>query len=72
MSSGSRSWLHLLAMALFVGGQLFLPAVVVPVERRAADPERLRAVARRFGYWTVVAIVVLLAVGASTASHYDR
>jgi len=65
-------WLHLLAMALFVGGQLFLPAVVVPVERRAADPERLRAVARRFGYWTVVAIVVLLAAGASTASHDDR
>jgi len=40
--------------------------------RRAADPERLRAVARRFGYWTVVAIVVLLATGASMAAHYDR
>jgi hypothetical protein len=65
-------WLHLLAMAFFVGGQLFLAAVVVPVERRAADPERLRAVARRFGYGTVVAIVVLLATGAAMASHYDR
>jgi len=57
---------------LFGDGQLFLAVVAVPAERRAADPERLRAVARRFGYWTVVAIVVLLATGASTASHYDR
>jgi len=64
-------WLHLLAMALLVGGQLF-HAAVVPVARRAADPERLRAVAGRFGYWTVVAIVVLLPTGAAMASHYDR
>jgi uncharacterized membrane protein len=33
---------------------------------------RLRAVARRFGYGTVAAIVVLLATGAAMASHYDR
>ncbi len=65
-------WLHLLAMAFFVGGQLFLAAVVVPVERRAADPERLRAVARRFGYGTVVALAVLLGTGAALASHYSR
>jgi uncharacterized membrane protein len=65
-------WLHLLAMAFFVGGQLFLAAVVVPVERRAADPQRLRAIARRFGYGTVVALAVLLATGAAMASHYNR
>ena len=65
-------WIHLLAMAFFVGGQLFLAAVVVPVERRAADPQRLRAVARRFGYGTVVAVAVLLATGAAMASHYNR
>src|SRR5215212_5023868 len=65
-------WLHLLAMAFFVGGQLFLAAVVVPVERRAADPQRLRAVARRFGYGTVFALAVLLATGAAMASHYNR
>jgi uncharacterized membrane protein len=65
-------WLHLIAMAFFVGGQLFLAVAVVPVERRAADPARLRAIARRFGYGTLVAIVVLLATGSAMASHFHR
>src|SRR5215208_4009266 len=65
-------WLHLLAMAFFVGGQLVLAVAVVPVERRAPDLERLRAVARRFGYGTLVAIAVLLATGSAMASHYQR
>ena len=56
-------------MAFFVGGQLFLAAAVVPVERHAPDRERLRAIARRFGYGTLVAIAVLLATGAAMASH---
>jgi uncharacterized membrane protein len=63
-------WLHVLAMAFFVGGQLFLAAVVVPVERRNPDRERLRAVARRFGYGTLAAIAVLLGTGAAMASHF--
>lgn len=63
-------WLHVLAMAFFVGGQLFLAAVVVPVERRAPDRERLRAVARRFGYGTLAAIAVLLATGSAMASRF--
>jgi uncharacterized membrane protein len=65
-------WLHLLAMAFFVGGQLFLAVAVVPVERRTPDRERLRAIARRFGWGTLVAIGVLLATGAAMASHYHR
>jgi uncharacterized membrane protein len=65
-------WLHLVAMAFFVGGQLFLAAAVVPVERRAPDRERLRAVARRFGWGTLIAIAVLLATGVAMASHYHR
>ena len=63
-------WLHVLAMAFFVGGQLLLVVAVVPVERRAPDRDRLRAIARRFGYGTLVAIAVLVATGAAMASHY--
>ncbi len=62
-------WLHVIAMAFFVGGQLLLAVAVVPVERRSPDRERLRAIARRFGYGTLVAIGVLLATGGAMASH---
>src|ERR671929_49466 len=65
-------WLHVLAMAFFVGGQLLLAVAVVPVERRSPDRERLRAIARRFGYGTLVAIAVLLATGSALASHGHR
>ena len=64
-------WLHVLAMAFFVGGQLFLALAVVPVERTAPDRERLRAIARRFGWATLIAIGVLLVTGAAMAGHYD-
>ena len=39
------SYVHLLAMAFFVGGQLLVAVAVVPVERRNPDPDRLRAIA---------------------------
>jgi uncharacterized membrane protein len=57
-------WLHLLAMAFFVGGQLVLAAAVVPAfrGREGADREPLRAIARRFGQGTLVAIAVLVAL----------
>ncbi|HEX5899606.1 MAG TPA: hypothetical protein VFY32_09420 [Solirubrobacteraceae bacterium] len=61
-------WLHLLAMAFFVGGQLFLAACVLPVMRD--DRPRLRAIARRFGWGTLGALTVLLATGSAMASHY--
>jgi uncharacterized membrane protein len=62
-------WLHLLAMAFFVGGQMLLAAAVVSVERAAPDRERLRAIARRFGQGTLIAIAVLAATGIAMASH---
>ena len=65
-------WLHLLAMAFFVGGQLFLAVAVVPVERRSPDRQRLRAIARRFGWGSLVALGVLLATGAAMATHDHR
>lgn len=64
-------WLHVLAMAFFVGGQLVLAVAVVPAERTAPDRTRLRAAARRFGYGTLVAIAVLVATGSAMASHYQ-
>ena len=66
-------WLHLLAMAFFVGGQIVLAAAVVPAFRRAEgrDREPLRAIARRFGQGTLVAIAVLIATGAAMASHFQ-
>jgi uncharacterized membrane protein len=65
-------WLHLLAMAFFVGGQLMLAAIVVPVLRGAGDRSALRAAARRFGIGTLIAIGVLVITGAMLASHLHR
>ena len=64
-------YVHLLAMAFFVGGQLFIAVAVVPVERASPDPLRLRMIARRFGIASLVALGVLLASGAAMASHYE-
>ena len=63
-------WLHLLAMALFVGGQLALAVVIVPV-MRGRDRDALRAMARRFGWASVVALVVLVATGSAMAGHFQ-
>jgi uncharacterized membrane protein len=65
-------WLHLLGMAFFVGGQLMLAAVVVPVLRRLPDREPLRAAARRFGIGTAIAFGVLILSGAALASHEHK
>jgi putative copper export protein len=63
-------YLHLLAMAFFVGGQLVFGIAVVPILRGDPDRERLRAVARRFGYGSLIALGVLLVTGWAMASHY--
>jgi hypothetical protein len=62
-------YLHELAMAFFVGGQLVLVAAVVPVAR---GTDQMRAMARRFGYGTLVALGVLVATGISMASYFHR
>jgi putative copper export protein len=63
-------WLHLLGMAFFVGGQLMLAAVVVPVLR--SDRAGLLSAVRRFGIGTLVAFVVLIATGVALATHEHR
>ena len=65
-------WLHLLGMAFFVGGQLMLGAVVVPVLRGVDDGAPLRAAARRFGVGTLIAFAVLIATGVALASHEHK
>ena len=65
-------FLHLLAMALFVGGQLVLVAAVVPVMRGEPGDTAMRAMGRRFGIASAAALAVLLATGAAMASHFDR
>jgi len=66
-------YLHLLAMAFFVGGQLVFGIAVVPVLRKDADPERerMRGIARRFGYGSLIALGILIVTGSAMASHYE-
>ncbi len=64
-------YVHLLAMAFFLGGQLVIGLALVPVERTNPDKERLRAAARRFGIGSAVALAVLLATGIAMADHYS-
>lgn len=63
-------YLHLLAMAFFVGGQIVFGVAVVPVLRNGPDREPMRAVARRFGYGSLAALGVLIVTGWAMASHY--
>ncbi|HEU4975218.1 MAG TPA: hypothetical protein VFT50_09025 [Baekduia sp.] len=64
-------FLHLLAMAFFVGGQLFLAAAVVPVLRGGEDREPIRAIARRFGVGSLIALAVLVITGSIMASKWN-
>jgi putative copper export protein len=56
-------YVHLLAMAFFVGGQLVFGLAVVPVLRGDADRERMRVIARRFGFGSLIALGVLIVTG---------
>lgn len=64
-------FLHVVAMAFFLGGQIMLAATVVPVLRSAPDPEWVRGVARRFGAGSLIALGVLVLTGMMVASHFN-
>jgi len=65
-------YMHLLAMGFFVGGQIFLAAVVVPTLRTEGERDELRRMARRFGVGTLVAVAVLIGTGIPMASHFNQ
>lgn len=60
--------IHLLAMAFFVGGQIFLAAVLVPLLK--GKPE-MQLVARRFFHASGVALLLLILTGVYLAGHED-
>ncbi|NUW43268.1 hypothetical protein [Nonomuraea rhodomycinica] len=67
-------FLHVLSAALWVGGQLTVSLVVLPLARRLLDEERrgglLKAVGQRFGVFTVaVFLPVQIATGVAIAAH---
>ncbi len=64
-------FLHVLALAFFVGGQIMLVAAVVPV-LRGREASTMRAVTRRFGIGSLVALAILVATGVAMADHFSR
>ena len=63
-------FLHLAGITFFVGGQLMLVVAVAPALRTVDDEAPMRAVARRFGIGSGIALVVIIASGAAMASHF--
>ena len=69
-------WIHLLAMALFLGGQLFMGIAIVPVYvaqggQDGAAHDWMQPIARRFGWASLGALAVALITGSMMASHLD-
>jgi uncharacterized membrane protein len=63
-------YLHVLGLALFIGGQIMLVLVIVPVLR--GEPEELMlGVARRFGIAIAVALAVVVGTGIAMASKFS-
>ena len=64
-------YLHVVALAFFVGGQLMLVIAIVPAVRHLETRDDvMRAVAKRFGIGSLLALLVLIVTGAAMASHY--
>lgn len=65
-------FLHIAAIAFFVGGQLLLVLAVAPVMRRnGEDNTAMKSIARRFGVGSAVALAVAVATGVAMASHFE-
>lgn len=65
-------FLHVVAMAFFLGGQIMLAFTVVPVMRaEPAQPERIKQIAQRFGMGSLIALGLLLFTGMMLASHFQ-
>uniref|UniRef100_A0A7C5VW11 DUF4149 domain-containing protein n=1 Tax=Thermomicrobium roseum TaxID=500 RepID=A0A7C5VW11_THERO len=66
-------WIHLVAMAFWLGGQLFLILVVRPILRRELDrPQQTTltaALGRRFSPLAWVSLVLLIVTGWLTGEH---
>jgi putative copper export protein len=62
---------HVVGIAFFVGGQLVLVAAVAP-QLRARHPEAMRAIARRFGMGSALALGLIIGTGIAMASRYER
>ncbi len=56
-------WAHLLAVATWTGGLITLAALVPVLRRQGAETETLRAVARRFGTVSWVALGAAVVTG---------
>jgi uncharacterized membrane protein len=64
-------FIHVVAMAFFVGGQIVLAANVLPVERTNPDPARMKAIARNFGWGSLISLSVSILTGMLMASHWN-
>jgi len=63
-------FLHVVAMAFFVGGQIMLAFNVVPALREGGNPELIKGVAQRFGIGSLIALGVLVLTGMLMGSHF--
>jgi uncharacterized membrane protein len=64
-------FIHVIAMAFFVGGQIMLAATIVPVERTNPDPARMKQIAQNFGWGSLISLGVSILTGMLMASHYN-